>query len=739
MSDDIEEFKDKYLARLDDELQDSRNVQSHGYEEFRKMSLPPELSLYEKLCRWSGRLLQVEPDEEEAEKLRRNLEVAHLDVTPRGVLSFAILAPLLFIVVASLLGYTLPALLTPQQGGSLFMLFFAALTGLIMIYPLKNLPYFFANYWRMKASNQMVLCVFYIVTFMRHTSNLELAIDFAANHLSPPLSLDMKRLIWEIETREHSSLGEALDEYLENWRDWNDEFIQSMQLIESSLYENDESRRLDSLDKALDVMLQETYEKLLHYAHNLKGPLQALHMMGIVLPILGLVILPLMVSFLPSVRWYHIMVVYNIGLPCGVYYMGKRIMSKRPTGYGQTQMRDVDEKRENVTINLLGAEAQFSPVWIAGMIFTICFAIGASPIIMHMVNPGFDIVMGEEGITAIEGYQSDEATFYFLGYRPLIQNGEQTDIFVGPFGLGATLLSLFIPLSAGLGLGAYYRLRSKDVIKIREKSKELEEEFAGALFQLGNRLGDGLPPEIAFRKVAQVMDGTTSGKFFNLVSTNVTKMGMGIEKAIFDPNQGALQYFPSNLIESSMKVLTQAVEKGPHVASRALMNVSEYIKQMHRVDERLRDLLADIVSDMRSQISFLTPAIAGIVVGITSMITKILGSLSNNISNLQTEAASGAGAGAGGFGAGLLDLFGTGMPTYWFQAIVGLYVVQVVYILTVLVNNVQNGSDAVKKHDLLGTYLVRTTLTYCVIAAVVMIIFNFIGGTVIGPQIAGSG
>ena len=186
------------------------------------------------------------------------------------------------------------------------------------------MPFYFANNWRMKASNQMVLCIFYIVTYMRHTSNLELAVDFAAEHLSPPLSLDMKKVIWDIETNKFGSLKDSLDNYLMAWQDWNKEFIESMHLVESSLYETAESRRLDSLDKALSVMLNETYEKMLHYAHGLKGPLQALHMLGVVLPILGLVILPLMVSFIGGVQWYHIMIIYNVALPVSVYYLGKK-------------------------------------------------------------------------------------------------------------------------------------------------------------------------------------------------------------------------------------------------------------------------------------------------------------------------------------------------------------------------------------------------------------------------------
>ena len=57
-----------------------------------------------------------------------------------------------------------------------------------------------ASTWRMKASNQMVQSIFYIVTYMRHTSNLERAIEFAANHLEAPLSLDFRKILWDVET-----------------------------------------------------------------------------------------------------------------------------------------------------------------------------------------------------------------------------------------------------------------------------------------------------------------------------------------------------------------------------------------------------------------------------------------------------------------------------------------------------------------------------------------------------------
>ena len=106
-----------------------------------------------------------------------------------------------------------------------------------------------------------------------------------------------------------------------------------------------------------------------------------------------------------------------------------------------------------------------------------------------------------------------------------------------------------------------FALRSKNVIKIRQRTRELEDEFSSALFQLGNRLGDGIPAEIAFARVAENMRGTVSGDFFALAEKNITKLGMGLEQSLFDPKVGAVVTFPSNVIESSMKVLVESVRK----------------------------------------------------------------------------------------------------------------------------------------------------------------------------------
>ncbi|MBI2107877.1 hypothetical protein HYT54_02015 [Candidatus Woesearchaeota archaeon] len=688
----------------------TNRISSLEYMEFKQEYLPAHLGYYEKSCALSEKWFKIKPDKKKEAELLEAINIAHLGITPTGALSFSFVAPLFIFLFGTFLSY-----LAFQ---SFFFIAFFMILSASLIMPFGKIPFFLANRWRLKASNQMVLCIFYVVTYMRHSSNIEKAIEFAADHLATPLSLDLKKVLWDVETEKYSTVKESLDIYLNSWKKWNIEFIEAFHLAESSLYEAEESRRLGSLDKALDVILEETFEKMLHYAHNLTGPITMLHMLGVILPILGLVILPLVVSFMENVNPMHIAVLYNIALPIAVYFIGKNVLAKRPTGYGESDISEDNpelRKYRNYIVKIGGKEVQINPIHFSIFICVVLVFAGLIPLIMHVIGLS-DFGFGDRDTLSPCGQK-----YCFMEYRKSTL-GEK-----GPYGLGASIMSLFVVLGIGLSIGVYFKLRSRNVIKIRERAKKLELEFAGALYQLGNRLGDNLPVEIAVDKVAAVMEGTISGNFFRLVSMNIKRMGMSIEGAIFDPEHGALVAFPSNLIESSMKVLTQSVKKGPLIAAQALTNVSRYIKEIHRVDERLKDLMADIVSSMTSQVKFLTPAIAGVVIGITSMTTAILGKLTIQMQKATSGGEAGTGGALGSFG----SFFKEGLPTYYFQIIVGIYVIQITYILTIMANGILNGEDKLRERYDLGRFMISSTALYCAIAGGVMILFNIIAASIL--------
>src|SRR3989338_9224665 len=336
--DEYTELLRKYTEKVKEEFGENAvspsKVSSKEYMEFKRELYPARYTLYERACTLSEHILHLKANTKKTALMQKEIETCHLNMSPSGVISFALLAALFVIVVGSLTTFALPTLLFDLEP-MLFLVMFFFVVGLILFPVLQRVPKFMATTWRMKASGQMVQSIFYLVTYMRHTSNIERAIGFAADHLDPPLSLDFRKILWDVETQEYSTIRDSANAYLEFWKDWDREFVEAFHLVESSLYESAEERRLALLDKALDVILNGTYENMLHYAHNLKSPMTMLHMLGIILPILGLVILPLVVSFMgtgtnPFSTAIYIAMLYDVTLPILVLYLGKNILSQRP-------------------------------------------------------------------------------------------------------------------------------------------------------------------------------------------------------------------------------------------------------------------------------------------------------------------------------------------------------------------------------------------------------------------------
>ncbi len=701
---EIKNILNKYKAKLDkkvisqevDEYKPDPDF-SKEYTKFREEVLGKTFTRYEKLCNFSESIVKVDPNQKDIDNIRKSIQMAHLSITPTGAASFAILVSTLLVLIALVIGGV--SYFITGGFGIVIVALLLILVSVLAIGPITRLPNYIATRWRMSASNQMVLCILYVVIYMRHTSNLENAIKFASDHLGGSLALDLRKVFWDVQTGKYSTLKESLDRYLERWREYDLEFVNSFHLVESSLYEPTETRRLELLDKSLQVILDGVYENMLHYAQNLKNPITMLHMLGVILPILGLVIFPLIGVFLGSVKWYHLFVLYNVLLPILVYSVGVNILSKRPASYGES----------NIPLKSKKGVAFF-----AILLSFVFLIIGLSPFILHAINPSFDFTFWANS----DGIGGEK----FLDFE--CSNGGC----VGPFGLGALLIGMFIPLGIGLSLAMYYSAKTKKAMKLRKQTKRLESEFSTALFQLGTRIGDGIPSELAFKDVAQTLSGTPAGRFFEKVHLNLTKSGMSLQDAIFNPEHGAYLEYPSPLVRSSMEVLLESSRKGPKVVAQSLTSISNYVNNVHRVDERLKDLLSEIISSMQSQIKFMAPVISGIVVGIASMIVGVISKLGVLLDKVS------AGDVSTGFDVGsLVDLFSKtdAIPGYFFQVIVGLYVVQIIYVLTVLANGIENGVDKLNEKHSAGKNILKGVLLYLIIALIGILLFNRIASSVL--------
>jgi hypothetical protein len=545
---------------------------------------------------------------------------------------------------------------------------------------------------------------------MRHTSNLERAIKFASEHLQAPLALDFKKIFWDVEVGKYSTIKSSLDAYLESWRGYSAEFIEAFHLVESSLYEASETSRVTTLEKALDVILEGVYEKMLKFTHDVKAPLTNLYMLGIVLPTLALALLPLASTLLQgAIKWYHVMIFFNLIVPFFVFYLTSSVLSRRPGGYGETELLE-----QNPDYYIYASKQPY----------VVAFAI-ALPFLIFGFLP---LLFQYTAIPEMLGMQKD-FVLAILGNVKFFDFKQVGGLAAGPFGVGASLLSLLIPLGISLFFTIAYNLKTSQLIKTRIETKELEQEFASSLFQLGNRLGDGIPAEIAFGRVAESVRGTKTENFFRTVNSNIHQLGMSLENAIFSLKRGAIIYYPSELVKTSMQIMLEAVKKGLQVAARALTSISQYVKNIHKINERLQDLLADIVSDMRSNMTFLAPVLAGIVVGLSVMITTILNKLELMLSMQGTESIAGIETAAQ-----LTSMFNitTMIPPYFLQIIVGIYIIEIIFILTRTLVRVESGVDALSEKAQVARNLKFGMLLYILVAAVAITALSLLAGVATG-------
>jgi hypothetical protein len=640
---------------------------SQAYEIFRKEQIGVSHTLFENFCNSSENLLKLKLKESDVEKIQPALDMAHIRATPQGVYAFAFIATIITVFASFIIGILL---------GNIIILVAGMLAAVSIFFAVPAIPKRIFMSWRAKAGDQIILAVLYMIIYMEHTPNLELATWFAAKHLPPPLSLDFIKVLWDVETKKYSNVTAALEDYVESWRGWDDAFIESIHVMETSLIAETKQERLKTLEKAEEIILDGTYDKMMGFAHNLQSPIETVHMLGTVLPVMGLVMLPMVSAFMgASIKWWHLAIMYDVLLPLSVYAISRSILSVRPAGANPADVYlHLTEKysRPKIPPKFLG------------------FGVAAA-----MAIP---------------------AIFYFISRYP---TGTEA------FTTAPLLFSVLIIAAIGMGLGVYYGYKVHTVIKIKKKIMHIEEEFSSAIFQLGSKIGEGVPVEAAFSSVIEAMPKADVTDFFRLIDRNIREEGMSLKDAIFDEKNGALAFYPSAIIKSVMQTLVEAAKKSPEIAASSLITISRYLVNAHRVNERLQDLLADTTSSMAMQIKMFAPVISGIVVGLSALTTAILSSLGEKLTGFEAGGAEGA-----GFGSGLLQVFQIShmLPAWQFQLIVGIYLIQIVFVMTYLLNGIVNGPDQLEEEDMMYKNMIYAVLFYSLVTVVSVLLFSSLVG-----------
>ncbi len=678
-----------------------QEIISREYKMFREQERVSKLptTLYEKACRASSRIINIEPDGKTKKKLQEAIDFSHMKITPSGVTSFTILvvfavsfSAFLALITNSMTSYDVPTsddaaknclpyaegatmCTIPGIGLGLGPALFIILASVLLALYMYRYPFHLKKKYEMETGNEIVTMVLYMAIYLRNTPNMENAVEFASKNLSGPLGFELRKIMWDVEIGNYHTINEALLDYASKWAA-NKDLVEALELMISSV-DQAESRRIAVLDEAMNRILEGARENAKHFTQKLKMPIMVIHAIGIILPVMGLVLFPIVAIFL-NVSSIMLFVLYDVILPLILFFVISRSLDDRPATYSKIDVSEHPDLPAKWTFRFGGKNV---PAWP----FT-------ALIVIFMLTAGIVLYQDNTVTTVKEGVETTELPD---------QNIQ--------------MYSAMLMLSGmAIGLAFYFISTSMQSVGLRDKVQEIEGEFREAMFQFGNTVSGGKPIEIAMDESTKRMETMKIKELFQHASMNIKKLGMTFHQAFFDEQYGAVRYYPSRLIKSVMRTVTESAKKGVKTAAMAMLSISRYLRGLHKTQEDVRASLSDVTGSLRFQAYFLSPFIAGIISTMAIMIIQILQKLGEQTSSV------------GIAGTSILGNIAMGMAItpFEFIMVVGIYVIESCFLLALLLNGIERGEDATGRKYLTGWLLITSIIVYVVSVSISSVVFT---------------
>ncbi|MBS3055366.1 MAG: type II secretion system F family protein [Candidatus Aenigmarchaeota archaeon] len=700
-------FLDRFFKKIPSEEQvesEAKQWISQDYKTFIQEEHPEDeggfTGFFVSGCKFAGKTLKMQAPQSISNSLSKHLLTTDIDVTPSEVLSFTV-----FTIIIGL-GISIPlSLVFPFLG--YFLPFFP----FIFAYLFYTYPAYLSAVTKIKANDETVKVILYMVIYLRLNPQVEGAIRFAAAHASGPIGKDLKKIIWDVEIRKYYTINQAIGSKIEKWLLWDKEFVEAMNLIQALALETNEQAREKTLDKTLNFVLDSTYEKMKDYSRELRTPIMLIHTMGITFPIMGLVMFPMIAIFLSEdLNPGFLIFGYIVVLPLLNYFYLRRTIAKRPGAFAYPDIsHHPDLPPQGKLILKISGKKYLVPILPISLIIMFFLLIPTFTYLYVLTSKFF----------AVKDLP-DFADRWRFEMKAEYDNA-----------LSFTFYSLSGIWGMGLALVIYFYGSSYQRLKIRNDIKLIEDEFQIGLFRLGDVLSSGVPIETALEETLDKyrqykLQDSPMFIFFLNIQKNIRELGMTLKRAIFDEQYGVMRRYPSFLIKDVMSIIVSAAEKSSIILSTASKTISSFLMKTKNVENLLKELLDEVSAAIQLQSSFIAPFITGIVAGMATFIIRLLGKLSEFMKSIEeTFNLSGSFIHGGTVQFGQILSFASiekVIPATVFQLVVGIYMLEIVVILSYFLNGIKNGFDKTTRNVLIGKGVMMALIFYSIVLVVGIVI-----------------
>lgn len=655
-----------------------------------------KFSFFEKICKTSYRFLKVRCPSFLKKKLEDHIFLSDLKVTEDEVFSLTItsfvLSFLIFLGI-SLLDFPSAAIVL------IFPPFIA--------YNVFSYPIFYSEVIRIRAGNETVSIILYLVTYLSLNPVYEKAIEYAASRCHGPLGNDLKKVVWDIQSGISANVKDALSKYSKKWTLWNEEFVNCLIMLQLIEVHPTEEGRSEILKEATSRIMTSTATKMEDYAFKLKVPSIFILLFGITMPLMGLVMFPMISIFLTnSINPLYIGIGYTVILPFFLWWFLYRLISKRPATYSHS------EKLESVPplryMKFLGINAPIIPIAVLlGFLITI-------PGLVYFIE------LYSARSLIFSHYPAGEAILKWGEY--CLNRYEPENI------LKDTFRTMFIiwGISFSIIFATYFR--SKGPYEFELFVRKLEEDFEGGLFELQSALRQNIAIETAILKVIDNYkrlrkEKNTIAIFFLDLYRRILRTGVTIQEALFG-NEGLVTRIPSDLVKNIMGIVSSSLSKGAIIASGVIRNIVSYLIQLKDIEHTIKKSMTEIISNLTMQGKFIGPFIGGIVAASAVIMIQLLQAVAKAIESIERMYNFGTNTGSGMQDTlNMLDIKRV-MPPTVMELIGGLYLIEVAIIVAIFITGLERGFNKVHRDHYISEFLIWAVILFTIVFFLMVLMFQ---------------
>jgi hypothetical protein len=609
----------------------------------------------------------------------KKFKLAQFPYNSSEVLSGVLTTFLLFMILGTMfiVGESMmPALSTFMTFLGYAFLFFGLLV------PLAAYVYatgIFYTHRMMMYREQMLRAILRLSTYTLLNMSMEYAMKETSENVTGILKEQLDDIIIMMEHKEKSTLGDAIKKYVEVWNEINPEFVKSLRLIQTASMSLPEDREI-IIEEVLETIVRSYQTSGKRFAEGLANKTKTLIAIGVLFPIMSLMILPLISIFLPAIANPTIIAfVYVVFFPTILLIATLEFASHR------------------VQVDTI--ELEQSPRYKKTPVGIVLFCIGmvivfSIPTINHVMRIDMSTMN-----TVSREYTINAIVVIWL-----------------------TLFGLF------LAIETYSYLYVRRHERLWKEVYETERDFPHLLQTFASYLALNRSVESIIGEIED--DYITHG----FKDHPVVKIFKEIEISLFTTKQSIEDIFknvvpkicPSAKVSDQLRQIISFTTIDQKSAAKAARMVRKQLIAIYVLDDYIQSLLSDTVSLVSITTIMLAPLLCAASTIMAMAIVKALEFITKTLERIALD------LGVTGISLELVDVTQI-MPPTVVELIVGIYLLEMILILSLFMSNIELGTD---KFRLAKTLQINVLVGFLIYTALLFIGYFVVNEMIFGGVLA---